>query len=170
MGITASFTAREVQTYIREQVARQEEKIKVRLIKIGNKYVIDARKKATDAVRVGGKLVHPQGPRTKVNADSPSFIDHTGNLRSAIGFVLIKDGTQVHANFETARKGTDKEQGRREGIAIANSLASEYMRGFVLVVVAGMEYAAAVESVGFDVITGSSIEAKNSLQRYFTAR
>ena len=145
MGITAAFTARQVQTYIREAVLAQNQAIKNRLIRIGNRYVIDARTKA-------------------------DFTDRTGNLRSSIGFVLMQDGTQVHSNFETSARGSEREKGKLEGFAIANNLAEEYMRGFVLVVVAGMEYAASVESQGKDVITGSSIEAKNSLQRYFTAR
>lgn len=79
-----------------------------------------------------------------------NYTDRTGNLRSSIGYVVLKDGQVVRNNF----------QGKPSGVAKAReyaiSLAAEYSEGFVLIGVAGMEYAAYVEAKNFDVISGSA--------------
>jgi len=50
--------------------------------------------------------------------------------------------------------------GRFNAMNVLDDIAAQYPTGMILVVVAGMEYAAAVESKGYDVITGSSREAE----------
>jgi hypothetical protein len=44
-------------------------------------------------------------------------------------------------------------------------LKSKYLSGYVLIICTGMKYAAAVESKGKDVITGSSLIAKAELNK-----
>jgi hypothetical protein len=86
-----------------------------------------------------------------VNAarSTQTYRDQTGNLRSSIGYVIVKDGKIVKGNF----------QGKRDGVARARetaaTLATEVRSGFAIIGFAGMEYAASVESRGRDVITGS---------------
>ena len=87
-----------------------------------------------------------------------TYQDQTGNLRSSIGYIIARDGMIIQENVE----------GKPEGLAKAKGVAREVLRenskGFILIVVAGMEYAAAVESKGYDVITGSIPAAKALLK------
>jgi len=48
-----------------------------------------------------------------------------------------------------------------KGAQLIDELAAQYPKGMILVVVAGMEYAAAVESKGYDVISGASFVAQD---------
>lgn len=88
------------------------------------------------------------------------YTDQTGNLKSSIGYVILKDGQVINENFEQVLNGG-------EGLAIGQSQASQaalnYPRGFVLIIVAGMDYARAVESRGKDVITGATLFAEQEL-------
>lgn len=84
-----------------------------------------------------------------------SYTDRTGNLRSSIGYIIIKDGNIINESFQIATKGNDKYTGLEKGKNFAINIASKYPKGFILIGVAGMEYAAAVEANGYDVITGS---------------
>jgi hypothetical protein len=88
-----------------------------------------------------------------------TFKDQTRNLRGSIGYIILKDGRQIFGNFH----GTTV--GKSEAEKLLHEIKEEYPRGFVLIVVAGMSYAAAVEAKGFDVITGSGSIAEQSLKR-----
>ena len=87
-----------------------------------------------------------------------TYQDQTGNLRSSIGYIVAKDGNIIQENLE------GKAEGRAQAKKITDEVLRENKRGFVLIVVAGMEYAAAVESKGYDVITGSVPAAKALLK------
>ncbi len=87
-----------------------------------------------------------------------TYTDRTRNLRGSIGYVIYKSGRKVFGDF------TGTAEGRATGLALAKDVA-EKSRGYVLVVVAGMNYAAAVESKGFDVLTGSSQVAEQNLKK-----
>ncbi|GAH74567.1 unnamed protein product, partial [marine sediment metagenome] len=87
-----------------------------------------------------------------------TYKDQTGNLRSSIGYIIARDGNIIQENIE------GKAEGRAQAKEIANEVLRENNKGFVLIVVAGMEYAAAVESKGYDVITGSVPAAKALLK------
>jgi len=88
-----------------------------------------------------------------------TYLDQTGNLRSSIGFVIALDGKIKEENIT----------GDSVGVAAAKETVQEVLsdndNGFVLIGVAGMQYAGFVESRGFDVISGNAIEAQNILQR-----
>jgi len=87
-----------------------------------------------------------------------TYKDQTGNLRSSIGYIIAWDGNIIQENIE------GKAEGRAQAKKIANEILRENSKGFVLIGVAGMEYAAAVESKGYDVITGSIPAAKALLK------
>lgn len=89
---------------------------------------------------------------TKAKANH-TFKNRTGNLESSIGYMILKDGQPIKSNFQGS-----KEDGRAKAREVAIDVATQYPKGFVLIGVAGMGYAAAVESLGFDVITGSAPE------------
>jgi len=94
----------------------------------------------------------------------PGFGDVTGNLRSSIGYIVFRDGKPAFDDFSG-----ETEEGKQQGYDVAMEFEDLPQSGFCLVVVAGMEYAAAVESKGYDVISGSSLHAekllKESLER-----
>lgn len=78
-----------------------------------------------------------------------SYKDQTGNLRSSIGYVVVVDGkVATMSSFEVVKKG---EQGATNGREYARKLARQYPKGIVLIVCAGMNYAAYVSDKGYDV-------------------
>lgn len=98
---------------------------------------------------------------------SGNYTDRTGNLRSSVGFLLLKDGKVITQNWELSKKGTDRETGLRTGKSLAAEVAKEYPTGWVLIVVAGMDYAAAVEArESYDVITNSATIAESALKQF----
>lgn len=93
--------------------------------------------------------------------ENGTYKDRTGNLRNSIGYVILENGVQLFESFPgTKTKGRQKSKKAIE--AAKEGLAG--VKGFVLIVVAGMEYAAAVESRGRDVLTASSKIAENDLK------
>jgi len=100
-----------------------------------------------------------------------TYEDQTGNLRSSIGYMIVHDGISEFENFQQSDKGSDKEQGLGKGRQLAEAIALSYSSGYVLIGVAGMQYAAAVEAKGYDVVTGACMQAeiwlKKSIQSVF---
>ena len=135
MGIAPKFSAADVRKMVNSKLENVGKVIESKLIKIAGTYVKDARLKA-------------------------DFTDRTGNLRSSIGGVVLRDGVQIWKDMGS----------QKESIDLQNALTIEFPHGYVLIVVAGMEYAAAVESKGFDVITGSSLTAIADLKKHFKKR
>ena len=85
-----------------------------------------------------------------------NYRDDTGNLRSSIGYVILKDGREIFSSFP-GDMATGAKTARRESTrVIMDDVAQTDYKGYVLVGIAGMHYAAAVESRGYDVITGSA--------------
>ena len=87
--------------------------------------------------------------------ETGNYTDRTGNLRASIGYIILHNGNVVDQNFE------GKETGVQKAKAFANEVALNYPKGMVLIGVAGMGYAAAVESRGYDVITGSAPDSND---------
>jgi len=78
------------------------------------------------------------------------YTDRTGNLRSSIGYGIFKDGKFIESVFQPA--GNDQGgKGVQEAKKTAKENASK--KGISLVVTAGMNYAAAVEGKGYNVLT-----------------
>lgn len=90
--------------------------------------------------------------------NTDTYKDQTGNLRSSIGYIIARDGDIIQENMEGTAEG--QFQARKT----ADEVLRENRKGFVLIGFAGMEYAAAVESKGYDVITGSVPAAKALLK------
>jgi len=89
---------------------------------------------------------------------SHTYTDQTGNLTSSIGYAVIYNGSVDRASMMA-----------EESANLVEDLAKIYPEGMILVVVAGMEYAAAVESKQYDVITGASRVA-DDLKAYMKAK
>ena len=91
-----------------------------------------------------------QGKVAPVKGD---YLDNTGNLRASIGYFVARNGSLVNA------------KGDLEATVIALEAISDVPKGWVLVVVAGMNYAAAVEANGYNVITSSELYAKSEVPK-----
>lgn len=95
-----------------------------------------------------------------------SYKDQTGNLRSSIGYVIAQDGKVVRASsFAQVKQGGN---GTEQGRSYAESLAAKFSQGIVLIVVAGMNYAAYVKKKGYDVIDGSELLAEKLVPQMLT--
>ena len=90
-----------------------------------------------------------------------TYTDRTRNLRGSIGYVVLKDKVAVFGNFDGVSTG----QFRAKRLVV--TIRSEHPRGFVLIVVAGMNYAVYVEAKGYDVLTGSSQIADRETKQQF---
>lgn len=83
-----------------------------------------------------------------------SYKDQTGNLRASVRYRVIRDG-EIYAG---SNSGTNK--GAEDGEELLDKLAFAYsLSGDVLVVVAGMQYAAAVEAKNYNVLTSAELLA-----------
>ncbi len=132
MGIKPKNTAREVRIHFSEVKKRVDEAIFMRLSSIGERLVNYAR---------------------SIPAET-GYTDRTGNLRSSTGYVVVVNGNIAKTNFE----GTT---GASKGEQFAAEIAGNHKDGHALIVVAGMDYALAVESRGKDVLTTTEYMAQD---------
>ena len=124
---------REIASFIEEQLERNEKKIINAMIHVGISCVNEARA-------------------------SGNYIDQTGNLRSSIGYVVMKNGRVLHkGGFQIVKSG---KEGIKDGPTFIESQLSEYSKGIVLLVVAGMNYSAYVEDMGRNVLTTAELLAE----------
>lgn len=84
-------------------------------------------------------------------SQAEGFRDSTGNLRSSIGFIVVKDGKILRqGGFERVdgpQRATTSVDGSQVGLSYAERLAKNYPKGYALIVVAGMDYAAFLQDV-----------------------
>lgn len=127
----------QVEAYLQEQIRRREKALLNAFAYVGEACIKEAR-------------------------ENGSYIDRTGNLRSSIGYVILRDGAIFkNGGFDTSsHNGTEGEPGASTGNAVIKQLIKEYRKGFVLIVVAGMEYAAYVEAKNFNVLTSAELLAE----------
>lgn len=137
--MTPLFTTKQIERWFDHFQSKAEDKMLVLLQAGGEKFIEIARK-------------------------SGSYKDQTGNLRSSIGYVIAKDGKVVAENFKESDKGSDKMTGRYKGHKLAIDISLSYPEGLVLVGVAGMEYAAAVEAKGYEVASGGNTQCEKYLR------
>lgn len=79
-----------------------------------------------------------------------TYFDRTGNLRSSIGYFIFKGNELIEENLN----------GNSEGLSSAKEVVSDIPKKegvFYLIGVAGMNYAAAVESKGYNVISNQTL-------------
>lgn len=90
----------------------------------------------------------------------PNYADDTGNLRASIGFAVYFHGQRQDFSFEGGGEGQKKAD------ALCEEVAGDYPDKIVCVIVAGMHYAAYVESKGYNVITGPLQNMQGNLKQY----
>ena len=116
-----------------------------------DRYIDDFIKKAESSIIASFQYI---GEQCVIEArTNGSYKDHTGNLRSSIGYIVLQDGKiYQYGGFGT-------KEGGNEGYGFAQSISVNYPTGIVLIVVAGMKYAAAVEAKNFNVLTSAELTA-----------
>lgn len=93
--------------------------------------------------------------------ESGRYLNHTGNLRSSIGYVIVRNGSIAHSDFQKQNIGTEGEEGVLKAKKLARELANTHSDGIVLIGLAGMEYAVYVEAMeSKDVITAANIKTE----------
>lgn len=123
-----------------------------------------ARKIQENVLKALSKLGDESVVRIRNRSAKGSWIDHTGNLRSSIGFAVYEQGSKyMESAFSQVLSGTD---GSVKGKKMINDLAKEYSRVYALVVVAGMEYAGEVEALeSKDVLASTKIWATSIVEQ-----
>lgn len=137
---------KEIEAMIRKQVADRERAIEYQMAAIGEEVVNLAK-------------------------ETRGYTDRTSNLVSSTGHVLVKNGKIKRAGgFEqVAPKETEQGveyNGAEKGEAFAEEIAAKMPSGVGIVVVAGMDYAAAVEATGRNVLGVSEIKARQLVSRF----
>lgn len=140
MGVTLKTKPDVIRAYAQKKVDEMKEKIIRRFSYVGQLCVEDARLRG-------------------------SYTDRTGNLRGSIGYVVADDGVIVDSSAFTPVKGGTK--GPTAGRSFAESLVRG-RRGLVLVIVAGMRYAAYVADRGYNVLDSAEIIAERLLSQLTT--
>lgn len=124
-----------------------------------DKYLEIAKRIAYRMEMIGEEAVRIAREKGKAN----DYHDVTGNLRSSIGYVILIDG-QIHKQGKPEQFGGsqgDGSQGVAAGQQLLKTLQTKFPWGVVLIVCAGMKYAAYVESVKHkDVLTSAELRAE----------
>ena len=91
-----------------------------------------------------------------------SWVDRTGNLRSSVGYIIAKGGKIIkYSDFQQVKAGSE---GVDEGKKFAEMLAKQSLSSYVLVVVAGMNYAEYVEAMeNKNVLASAELYARKEL-------
>ena len=140
MGITCRQSKSVIDDFFRKAMEIMRNELFQELAKLGEKCVI----------------------RAKDRPEQESWKDHSGNLRSSIGYAIYDHGKNLIEGAFAPIKGGKK--GQEEGQKMVDELASKYATTYALVVVAGMNYAEYVEACeSKDVLASTEIWAKGEI-------
>lgn len=93
--------------------------------------------------------------------ENGNYMDQTGNLRSSVGYVILNNGKTVLENIQRSDRGTDRSTGVQVAKNFIQEISEKYKNDFVLIVVAGMDYAVYVEALGRNVLSSSKLLAES---------
>lgn len=94
----------------------------------------------------------------KYAKDNHNYQDQTGNLTNSIGYAIVRNKELVYYG------GSDQPgDGADAMLAAAMAYAETLSNDISLIIVAGMNYAAYVESKGYNVILPAELKAKSEL-------
>lgn len=146
MGIKADFR----QSDIFKQLVEAKTRIEAGIMKVmkytGEEFVKNARENVTQSVYK--RAVFDKDGKKRVR----EAWELTGNLRSSIGYFILKYGTEISSSIGNIPEDTET---GKEAIRTMIRDLSKKQAGYFLVGVAGMNYASNVESYGYDVITNA---------------
>lgn len=133
-GLTPLWTRTDVHRFFEKAAERAESVISEMLKRAGEEFVRIAREEG-------------------------NYIDRTGNLRSSIGYVVLKNGKPLFQDFRVSDGvGSDKKTGKETVERLAAELAAEYNSGYVLIGMAGMKYAVYVEAMESKDVAGRAAD------------
>jgi hypothetical protein len=139
MGVKANFTQKDVEAYLNKRFAVIHNRIISAFQFMGEQCLTEAR-------------------------TNKSYIDQTGNLTASMGYLVVADGQIVFAaGFEKDGGTTEGATGKTQGRSLAVNLAAGFTTGYALIVVAGMNYAYAVEAKGKNVLASAELLAEKKL-------
>lgn len=137
MGIKSNYNPSEMQKLIDKELYKLDQEVYRLLARLGEECLIKIRDRSF----------------------ADSWIDHTGNLRSSIGYVIVHQGNIVMSS-SFGKEGDGKRAGKR----YAKELAKNYLQGYTLIIVAGMHYAVYVEARdNKDVLASGELYARKRL-------
>lgn len=173
MPIKPTFTMKQINKYFDDRVAVIDQVIIRKLERLGEECVNmcrDALNISPSAFPVsyrGGsgkplrqRKLTKQELEKNPGLQQPKFgdyLDQTSNLRNSIGYVVFKDGKVVKSHLGSKSASKSKE-------VVANHMQG-FTAGYGLIVVAGMEYAAFVESKGYNVISSAEVFARSEMPK-----
>ena len=100
--------------------------------------------------------------RVRDREGDKSWYDRSGNLRSSVGYVISHNGNIVqYSDFNQIKQGSE---GVKVGKDLAEEIVKRYSNDYVLVIVAGMNYAEFVEAMeNKNVLASAELFARKEL-------
>lgn len=138
MGIEQTTPQSVIDAQIRRYIEQSKEKVIKLLSYIGEKCIKEAR-------------------------ENGAYQDQTGNLRASIGYVVVDNGRIVSGSVFDMKD--DGWEGKAAGEEQLRKLAAQNTSGLVLIVVAGMDYAAKVEAMNLNVLSSAELLAEREVPR-----
>lgn len=86
--------------------------------------------------------------------DTHTYTDRTGNLTNSISYAIVRHKEILYYNE------VQREEANAAALKVAMKMAESLSDAYSLIVVAGMNYAAFVESRGYNVILPAELKAK----------
>ena len=113
-------------------------------------------------IRALSKLGEQCVTKIRDRAGDKSWYDQTGNLRSSVGYVIDHNKNIIqYSTFNQVNQGSE---GVKTGKDLAKELAKRYSNNYVLIVVAGMNYAEFVEAMdNKDVLASTELWAREQV-------
>lgn len=113
-------------------------------------------------IRALSKLGEQCVTKIRDRAGDKSWYDQTGNLRSSVGYVIAHNKNIIqYSTFNQVKQGSE---GVKTGKDLAEELAKRYSNNYVLIVVAGMNYAEFVEAMdNKDVLSSTELWAREQV-------
>lgn len=113
-------------------------------------------------IRALSKLGKQCVTKIRDRAGDKSWYDQTGNLRSSVGYVIAHNKNIIqYSTFNQVKQGSE---GVKTGKDLAKELAKRYSNNYVLIVVAGMNYAEFVEAMdNKDVLASTELWAREQV-------
>ena len=113
-------------------------------------------------IRALSKLGEQCVTKIRDRAGDKSWYDQTGYLRSSVGYVIAHNKNIIqYSTFNQVNQGSE---GVKTGKDLAKELAKRYSNNYVLIVVAGMNYAEFVEAMdNKDVLASTELWAREQV-------
>ena len=113
-------------------------------------------------IRALSKLGEQCVTKIRDRAGDKSWYDQTGNLRSSVGYVIAHNKNIIqYSTFNQVNQGSE---GVKTGKDLAKELAKRNSNNYVLIVVAGMNYAEFVEAMdNKDVLASTELWAREQV-------